>query len=223
MNIKKILVFSVIALSFVACKNIPTMPEVKNLPTIISFYAIPSTIDKGQSTTLYWSTSNATTVSIDQGIGFVSTSGDWSVSPTTTTTYTLTAGNKDGTVNKSTAVTVKEVAVLVLDGEPVKRMTSYGCPQFTGYVKNTGPVTAYNAMIQFRAYSDVNRTTIIDTASGFPADLGDIGSGQRAYFEATFFKLNSWDQIKSWDYQITWLNKNMPPGMQRGITVGWGR
>jgi hypothetical protein len=63
----------------------------------------------------------------------------------------------------------------------------------TGYVRNTGPVTGYNCGIDFRAYSDASRTTIIDTAHGFPPDLGDIGSGQRAYYEAIFFNLTSWN------------------------------
>jgi hypothetical protein len=212
----------VIVLIFVFLSNCNSPVAPKNLPTIVSFYAIPSTIDKGESSTLYWSTLNAATAVIDHGVGSVSASGNLDVSPTQTTTYTFTVGNPDGTVTATATVTVKEIAVLVLDGTPEKRMASYGRPYFDGYVKNIGLVTGYNCMIEFHAYSDTTRTTIIDTASGFPANLGNIAPGQRAHFEAIFFNLTSWDQIKSWDYIITWLNINARPELRNGVKEGWG-
>jgi hypothetical protein len=49
-------------------------------------------------------------VSIDQGIGSVSASGSQTVSPTSTTTYTLTATNAGGTVTASCTVTIALVA-----------------------------------------------------------------------------------------------------------------
>jgi hypothetical protein len=213
------LVIVIIFVFLASCKS-PTAP--KNLPTIVSFYASPDTIDKGESTTLYWSTLTAATAIIDHGVGSVSASGNMDVKPTQTTTYTLTVGNPDGTVTAQATVTVKEIAVLVLDGTPKKKMTSYGCPYFEGYVKNIGQVTGYNSMIEFHAYSDTHRITIIDTASGFPSNLGNITPGQRAKFEAIFFNLTSWDQVKSWDYTITWLNINARPELRNGVTEGWG-
>jgi hypothetical protein len=206
MKLKHLAILVLVCLA-ASCKS-NTSSEPKNLPTIISFYAIPDTIEKGETTTLSWSIIDAATASIDQGIGSVGSSGERTVTPTENTTYTLTAGNSDGTVTKTASVTVKEVAVIVLDGTPKKTMTSYDCPMLTGYVRNNGTVTGYNCGIEFRAYSDSNYTTIIDTAHGFPADLGDIGPGQRAYYEAVFFNLKSWDQVKSMDYKITWLNRN---------------
>jgi len=164
---------------------------------------------------------DAATASIDQGIGSIAASGSKSVIPTKSTTYTLTAGNKDGTVTSKADVTVKEVAVIILDGDPIKGMASFDCPMFTGYVKNIGTATGWNCGIDFRAYSDPDRKTIIDTAYGFPANLGDIDPGQRAFYEAIFFNLTSWDQVKSFDYKITWLNRNLLEGQQLGITQGW--
>jgi hypothetical protein len=71
-----------------------------------SFKAAASTITDGNSTTLSWSVSNATTVSIDHGIGIV-TGNSVTVSPTVTTTYTLTATNAAGTsATAQTKVTV---------------------------------------------------------------------------------------------------------------------
>src|SRR5262245_48053295 len=64
-------------------------------PTI-SFSASPSSIDEGACSTLSWSTSNATTVSIDNGVGNVDSSGSKQVCPTSTTRYTLTAAGAGG-------------------------------------------------------------------------------------------------------------------------------
>lgn len=101
----------------------------------------------------------------------------------------------------------KKTANIVLDGNWTQGMTSYGRPVFNGYVKNTGNGTGYNCGIDIQCFSDVNKRTIIDTASGFPADLGDIAPGQRAAFEAVCFKVASWADIKATDYKITWLDR----------------
>lgn len=73
-----------------------------------SFNARPKCISKGCPTTLSWSVSNATSVSIDQGIGPVPPSGTRSVSPTASTTYTLTATNDAGSTTAKVQVAVKE-------------------------------------------------------------------------------------------------------------------
>jgi PKD repeat protein len=74
-------------------------------PVISSFSASPAAITAGQSSTLSWSVSGASSVSIDQGVGTVSGSSV-SVSPAASTTYTLTARNAAGAVTASTAVAV---------------------------------------------------------------------------------------------------------------------
>ena len=81
----------------------PPPPPAKPTATIS---ANPTTIEKGKSSTLTWSTTNATNVSIDQGIGDVSTSGSRSVSPSSSTTYVLTAKGEGGTDTASARVTV---------------------------------------------------------------------------------------------------------------------
>ena len=74
-------------------------------PVISSFTASPSSIVNGASTTLSWSVTNATSLSINQGVGTV-TGNSISVSPNTTTTYTLTATNNGGNMTSSATVTV---------------------------------------------------------------------------------------------------------------------
>lgn len=75
-------------------------------PGINSFTAEPSTIERGQSSTLSWSISNATDMSINQGIGAVQSQGQRQVFPTSTTTYTLTARGPGGNDSRSVTVSV---------------------------------------------------------------------------------------------------------------------
>ncbi len=75
-------------------------------PTV-TLSASPSSIDRGQSTTLTWSSTNAESAEITPDIGDVPTSGTRKVSPNVTTTYGITATGADGrTAAASVTVTV---------------------------------------------------------------------------------------------------------------------
>lgn len=74
-------------------------------PTIEYFNASPSSISSGGSSTLSWSVSGATLVSINQGVGTVAASSTTNVSPTNTTVYTITASNQ-GLATTTDTVTV---------------------------------------------------------------------------------------------------------------------
>lgn len=69
------------------------------------FIANPASIQAGQSTTLSWNVAGSTAVSIS-GIGPVQAVGTSSVSPTSTTTYTLTASNANKTITAQATVVV---------------------------------------------------------------------------------------------------------------------
>jgi len=84
----------------------PPPPPAKAAAPTVTISADPSTIEKGQSSTLTWSSTSATNVSIDQGIGDVSTSGSRSVSPSSSTTYMISAKGEGGTTQASTRITV---------------------------------------------------------------------------------------------------------------------
>lgn len=79
-------------------------------PTISSFNASPASISAGQSSSLNWSVSNATMVTIDQGIGNVALTGTRAVAPAATTTYTLTASSTAGSITATTQVIVAGAA-----------------------------------------------------------------------------------------------------------------
>ncbi len=85
------------------------------LPVIDSFTANPTSIISGNSSTLSWQTTGATSVSINQNIGAVSLDGTRSVSPTTTTTYTLTATNSSGSSTATVTISVTNSIILTVN------------------------------------------------------------------------------------------------------------
>ncbi len=91
-------------------------------PRILSFQAVPSSINAGQASTLVWQTENADTVNIDK-VGNVQTTGTSQVSPTETTTYKLTATNGAGSVSQTVTVTVSKPSapkILSFTGNPLE-------------------------------------------------------------------------------------------------------
>lgn len=66
----------------------------------------PATVTEGQSATLSWTTTNATDISINPAIGKVNTEGSQTISPSGSTTYTLTAKGPGGTATDTTRITV---------------------------------------------------------------------------------------------------------------------
>jgi hypothetical protein len=86
-------------------------------PVIQSFTGSPSSITVGDSSTLSWSVTNATSVSISPGVGTVSGSSV-SVKPAGSTTYTLTASGAGGSTNANTSITVKTIATALSYTDP---------------------------------------------------------------------------------------------------------
>lgn len=91
-----------------AAKVVPPAPPAPAAPTA-TLAANPDVIQQGQSTQLTWQTSNADTITID-GLGTLPASGSRTVTPTSSTTYTLTAKGPGGNQDATTRVTVNPVA-----------------------------------------------------------------------------------------------------------------
>jgi len=136
-----------------------------NVPqvSIDSFGASPGTIADGESSTLSWNTSNASTVTIDNGVGTVSGDGSTSVSPSSTTTYTITAEGAGGPKTATATVIVMDPGSLHLKldcgtGSPVSGWvkgddyvtdgSDYGSlptPSNLGGLSNPAPAGLYNS------------------------------------------------------------------------------
>ena len=114
-------------------------------PPAVSLSASPTSIERGQSATLRWSSTNATSASITPGIGTVPTSGSRRVSPTGTTTYRITVRGADGqTASASATVTVTEPPASLAPADQnafndvfVGKRVSTGVPNY--YIDFTSP------------------------------------------------------------------------------------
>src|SRR5581483_3761838 len=78
----------------------PAPPPPAAKPTV-SLQANPSSINKGDSSTLTWTSSNATSVTISPEVGAVTAEGSTKVTPSDSTTYTITASGPGGSADAS--------------------------------------------------------------------------------------------------------------------------
>ncbi|MGC2694847.1 MAG: alkaline phosphatase family protein, partial [Candidatus Angelobacter sp.] len=83
----------------------------------VTLVASPATIGPGQTASLSWTSANATSLSIDQGVPpITATSGSVGVSPAATTIYTITATN--GTATATATATVNAPLAVTLKANP---------------------------------------------------------------------------------------------------------
>jgi len=102
------LFFAIAVLLFITgCSGTPP-----SVPIINSFTADSITIDQGDTVVLNWAVTDATSVTIDQSIGSVALTGSTSLSPTTATTYTLTATNSAGSSTATVTIIVNNTLIL---------------------------------------------------------------------------------------------------------------
>jgi peptidoglycan-associated lipoprotein len=78
-------------------------------PTV-TLNASPTAVDSGQAVTLSWSSTNATDLDIEPGVGKVAPQGSTPVNPTTSTTYTITATGAGGSATATAHVDVNAPA-----------------------------------------------------------------------------------------------------------------
>ena len=110
---------SITATTQVIVSGAASSPTPTGLPVIISFTASPSSISLGDSTSLSWNVSNATSVNIDNGIGNVGSTGSTVVLPLGTTIYTLTASNSAGSKTAVASVLISGGVPSPVSGLPV--------------------------------------------------------------------------------------------------------
>jgi hypothetical protein len=86
----------------------PSYARAAQLPARIEKFSVtPESIQPGQSVTLTWAVENPTSVEIDPSVGKVRPRGAKALSPSATTTYSLTVkGPKDQVITKTVTVTV---------------------------------------------------------------------------------------------------------------------
>ena len=110
---------------------------------IMDFKAEPASVQPGQKATLSWSTENPSGVNIDPDLGRVTPRGVVQVSPSRTTTYTLSVRGPNGQqLTKEVTVTVAgttsaETGAAAAGKKEVPR-TAEGHPDFSGVYDSAG-------------------------------------------------------------------------------------
>lgn len=144
--------------------TVTTPPPV---PTV-SLSANPTSIQSGGSSTLTWVSTDATSCTLDQGIGTVAPNGSTTISPAATTTYTITATGAGGTVTANTTVTVfpaSEFVVAVATSQGIK-LSGVKVYAFTA----SGSYTGKSATTDGNGEAHFTRQSLPDGAYKFRVD-----------------------------------------------------
>jgi hypothetical protein len=94
-------------------------------PQIMSFVANPTTVSAGGASQLCWQVTGATSIAINPGGGNnLSANSCLAVTPSQTTTYTLTASNSAGQTQANVTVNVGQVTILSFTSNPIYSQSS---------------------------------------------------------------------------------------------------
>jgi phospholipase C len=137
-------------------------------PTV-TFAASPTTIAAGASATLTWTSANAASAAINNGIGTVAPTGSTTVKPTQTTTYTITV-NGSGTETATAQATVT--------------VTPPGAPTVTISANPTSIIVGQSSTLTVVA-TNSNNVVISDNVDSTTYPLPGSGGTQRVSPKAT--------------------------------------
>ncbi len=167
-------------------KEAPPAPK-PAAPVVSSFAAEPTSIERGQASTLRWNVSGETTeVRIEPALGVVNASGSRQVFPGNTTTYTLTANGPGGSTTQTATVNVTTPTPPAPPRAPAKRsisdvLSSDVQDAFFDYDQSTIREDARSALTRDAdvlkgLFNDYPNATIVDRRPRRRARLGRIQS-----------------------------------------------
>jgi len=96
----------------------PPTPAAAPANPTVSLQASSNIIQRGESVTLSWSSTNATSLTLSPGVGNVSAEGSQRVTPQDSTTYTITATGPGGSADANVHITVSAPAPVARSSEP---------------------------------------------------------------------------------------------------------
>ena len=166
----RLIALMVISVGFLSgCVEIPD--EIVEEMVIVTFTVDPSLIDAGETANLSWVvTGMDTTVTIDNGIGNVSLTGQQIITPIETTTYTLTASNMTSTKIATTQIIVRDETQVAPTMTFIKEDTAQ---RESLTVVSASPVNLY--------WSDF--TILVDGNDAQHTLTGTVEAGNVIYFE----------------------------------------
>src|SRR5690242_15928622 len=107
-SLRAALLFGLVALAPMANGRKPVVAAQLTPPASpsVALSASPASTQAGQQVTLKWSSTNATSITLEPSVGPVAAKGSTTVKPSQSTTYTVTATGPGGTAHASAQVTV---------------------------------------------------------------------------------------------------------------------
>ena len=185
-----------VTVSITAPPSSPPPSSSVDLPVISLFTASPGTITPGGSSMLNWLVSDATSVSISQGLGPVVSAGSTVLSPGTTTAYTLTATNAAGSVTRTVQVTVSAAPPA-------------GLPVINSFTANPGIITAGGSSVLSWSVSNATTVTIAYDSSVNP--VGPSGSAAASPVTTTTYTLTATNAAGSVNQPVQVIVSGAPP------------
>ena len=113
----------------------PAAPPPPAPQPTITLRATPATVERGTAVALQWETTNAGSVRIEPGIGDVATTGNRSVTPSSSVTYIATATGPGGSASDSARITVNAAPPPPPEAPAVKTATVDSSALFDQNVK----------------------------------------------------------------------------------------
>jgi len=196
----------------------PVPPSVPTGTLIVS----PTSIVGTGSVTLTWTANNATTASIDNGVGTVATTGgSKTATVSASTTFTLTLSNVSGTKSYTAAVTVNPVPppVQALPTVALSNVTSTSA-QMSGVVNPNGDATTYYFKVGTTAsYGSTTPTTNAGAGTTPVLVLGTItGLSPATLYHYCLVATNSGGTVSSSD--ATFITSAAPVVLPTPVTLG---
>ena len=171
--------------------NPPVNPPANPAP-VTTLSASPSTITSGNSATLTWSSTNATSCTASGGwAGARATSGTSSFSPTSNTTYTLACAGAGGTDSKSVTVTVSTTTVVPLppsSGFPTPDIVNNASFE-NGATGGFGGITGHISFDSTHTYTGTSAIKRILARNTWP--ISSIAAGSPAIVYSPGFNLQA--------------------------------
>jgi len=169
-----------VSLCSLAAAQAPAYQQAARLPPrIMTFTAKPESIQPGQSFTLEWRTENPTTAKIDPEPGVVTARGSKVLTPSATTTYTLTVtGPANAVLTKAVTVTVAGTQPITSNAQPEKKEIRQigGHPDLSG-VYNSSSINFGGAGAQVRGQRDPITATLKPGAEKYKVVRGPTDTG----------------------------------------------
>jgi hypothetical protein len=140
-----------------------TVPNPQPTATLV---ANPTSLQSGQSSTLTWTSTNATSVTLDGAA--VALNGSQSVSPTATHTYSLVASGAGGTATASATVTVGTTTAgltYTRDVQPILAANCTSCHS-ASFAAGSVDLSSYTAVLQTLTPGSASSRLVTATQAG---------------------------------------------------------